>query len=180
MNACNPQSTPSHGDVKGNVVSSVEAPPRAGSYISCTGEYGEGGRGGNEGNLCRTFVLQKCSIKTRKRCFEREKKICLSFIAQKQNMCVEESILPGFCEDGKANSVSSREGRTEKDKHIQNVKKTENILKAFYCLTVACMRYISSIKKTQLDFFLICSSMHNQPIFDIFHLKSCWCKILDI
>ena len=39
--------------------------------------------------------------------------------------------MPGFCEDGKANAGSSREGRPEKDKNIQNRKKSQDILNVY-------------------------------------------------
>ena len=39
-----------------------------------------------------------------------------------ENPSVGGDILPGFCEDGKANVGSSREGRPEKDKNIQNTE----------------------------------------------------------
>ena len=45
--------------------------------------------------------------------------------------------MPGFCEDGKANSGSSREGRPEKDKNIQNIENTEYIQKVFYFVNFA-------------------------------------------
>jgi hypothetical protein len=39
--------------------------------------------------------------------------------------------LPGFCEDGKANAGSSREGRPENDKNIENRKKSQDILNVY-------------------------------------------------
>ena len=37
---------------------------------------------------------------------------------------VDGNILPGFCEDRKENVGSSREGKPEKDKNIQNIENT--------------------------------------------------------
>ena len=39
-----------------------------------------------------------------------------------ENPSVGGDILPGFCEDRKGNVGSSREGRPEKDKNIQNTE----------------------------------------------------------
>ena len=45
---------------------------------------------------------------------------------------VRGNILPGFCEDRKANVGSSRDGRPEKDKNIQNIENTNTLLYVYY------------------------------------------------
>ena len=42
------------------------------------------------------------------------------------------NILPGFCEDRKANVGSLRDGRPEKDKNIQNIENAHFILYVYY------------------------------------------------
>ena len=50
---------------------------------------------------------------------------------------VEGNILPWFFEDGKANAESSREGRPEKDKNIQNIENTQVIWKVILFLKLS-------------------------------------------